>query len=379
MLITQIEEIQAYLPTSVYNEPEGLLSLTEDAEENYLLPILGRDLYNKVEETYQSLSAEYGGVLPSQIAKSDVTPEVRLVRLCQMPVIYFALANSTGLLAVSLNGGGGFNQVGTEGYDPASDKNISRFERDAYFKARRGIDRLLVFLEEDARSESPAFAGLWKRSGYFYLHGDLLFSTALDMNRFLNIDASREKFISLLPDIRYCQDNYIAPEVGEELLDAFIASATDGTILSPSSPDDANPPEDPGTEGGSGQPPVTEPQPDGTGQGGAVDPKVWRKAIDLLKMALAMFVENRRPEKQRRYSENEAMLSLRRAVNYIASHADSFGPYIKTSPLYREPDTSADVPSEGGVSSDSAPSAFDYDDPGNAIYVFGRGSALNRH
>lgn len=378
MLITQIEEIQAYLPPSVYEDPEGLLSLTEDAEENLLIPILGCDLYNKVDDIYQSLLSEYGGVLPSQIAKENVTPEVRLVRLCQKSVLYFTVANSSGLLSISLNGGG-FNKVGTVGYEPASDKDISRFERDAYFKARRGIDRLLVFLEEDARSESPAFAELWKRSDYFYLHGDLLFSTALDLNRFLNIDANREKFISLLPDIRYCQDNYIAPEVGEELLEAFIASATDGTILSPAAPDVPNPPEEPGTEAGGGQPPVSEPQSDVAGQGGAVDPKVWGKAINLLKMALAMFVENRRPEKQRRYSENESMLSLRRAVNYIASHADGFGPYIKSSPLYREPDTPEVATPDGGQEASAATSAFDYDDPGNAIYVFGRGSALNRH
>lgn len=378
MLITQIEEIQAYLPPSVYEDPKGLLSLTEDAEESLLIPILGSDLYNKVDDIYQSLLSEYGGVLPSQIAKENVTPEVRLVRLCQKSVLYFTVANNSGLLSISMNGGG-FNKVSTVGYEPASDKDISRFERDAYFNARRGIDRLLVFLEKDARSESPAFSELWKRSDYFYLHGDLLFSTALDMNRFLNIDANREKFISLLPDIRYCQDNYIAPEVGEELLDAFIASATDRKILFPEAPDDSNPPEESGTEGGSGQPPVTEPQSDGMGKVGAVDPKVWGNAIDLLKMALAMFVENRRPEKQRRYSENESMLSLRRAVNYIASHADSFGPYIKSSPLYREPDTQDSATPDGRDGSASAPSAFDYDDPGNAIYVFGRGSALNRH
>ncbi len=375
MLITQIEEIQAYLPTSVYDNPTGLLSLTEDAEENYLLPILGRDLYNKVEENYQSLLTDHGGVLPAQIKKEDVTPEVRLIRLCQMPIIYFALANSTGLLSVSLNGGGGFNQVGTEGYDPASDKSISRFERDAYFKARRGIDRLLIFLEEDARSSSSVFSEWWKKSEYFYLHGDLLFSTALDMSRFLNIESSREKFISLLPDIRYCQDNYIAPEVGDDLLEAFIASATDGTILSPVKPEEPDTP-----EGGEGeQPEGEEPvRTDIVGQDGGVNPRTWRKAIDYLKMSLAMFVENRRPEKQRRYSENEAMLSLRRAVNYISSHAEDFGPYVKSSPFYQESDEES-IASESQNANTNNQEAFDYEDPDNAIYVFGRGSALNRH
>lgn len=337
MILTQIEEIRAYLPTSVYSDPTGLLSLTEDAEENYLVPILGRPLYNEVEKIYKRLISDFGSVLPQSVSGNDLKLEVRLIRLCQMPVIYFALANSAGILSVSLNGGGGFNQVSTGGYEPADDKSISRFERDAFFKARRGIDRLLIFLEEDARSEKPEFSGLWKESDYFYLQGDLLFTTAIEFNRFLNIDNSREKFIALLPDLRYCQDTYLAPVVGEEFLDTLVGFCTAPSIVSDEE---------------------------------TMDPNVWRKAIDYLRMALAIYVENRLPEKKRRYSENEAVLSLKRATEYLSKNQGAFGEYIKKSPIYK--------PEEAILPVEEEVPRFDYSNPDNAIFVFGRG-CVNRH
>ena len=337
MLITKEEEISAYLPTSVHNSAEALLVLTEDAEENYLVPILGRSLYDKVVELYNELLTSQDSVFPQSMPEGKDTPESKLVRLCQMPSIYFALANSTGLLSVSLNDGGGFNQVSTNGYESADEKAIGRFERDAFQKGRRGIDRLLIFLEEDARSKEPKFSKLWKESSYFYQQGDLLFTTAIEMNRFLNIGLNRENFISLLPDIRYCQDNYLVPAIGDELMDALVQSCTDSTLL----------PE------------------------GDAATKVWRKAIDFLRMSLGIYVESRRPEKQRRYSENEATLSLVRAKEYIAAHQDEFGEHIKNSPLYTPPKGTTGA---GGV--EEAPK-FDNTDPKNAIFVFGGG--INRH
>lgn len=335
MLITQLEEIRAYLPTSADDSVDQLLLLTEDAEENYLVPILGRTLYNKVGEIYDRLITEHGSILPASIPKPNETPEIRFARLCQMPVIYFALANSTGLLSLSLNGMG-LHQASTSGYDPADKEVIARFERDAYFKARRGIDRLLIFLEEDARSETALFAESWKESSYFYQQGDLLLTTAIEMNRYLNIDSGREKFIAMLPDIRYCQDTYLAPAIGEELLDVLVRSCTDSSVL-------------------------PEPEKYAT---------VWRKTIEYLRMALSIYVETRRPEKQRRYGENESGMALARSKEYIAKHQDAFGEWIKESPLYTPPKQG------GGV--EALEPKYDFDDPTNAVNVLFR-KGMNRH
>lgn len=333
MIVTSIEELRAYLPSSVYQDDDSLLTLTEETEENVLVPILGRKLYEKVCTKYEELKLQYSGVTAAYIQGQDVTPEVRLVRLCQSPVVYMTLARSTGILNVSLNEGGGMNMVSTNGYDRPDKDSVNRFERDAFFKGRRGIDRLLLFLEEDAQSESPLFAEEWHSSRYFYKQGDLLFTTAIEMNRFIDIDESREKFISMLPDIRYCQNVYIAPILGEEFLQSFI------NLLA-------------------GKYKPTEPIAE-------KDLNVWNRAIDRLRMALALYVEARRPDKQRKYSENEASLALHQAKEYIQKHQQSFGDAILESPLYTPPAPPED-PGKG-CPSDYKP--FDDSDSDNSIMV----------
>lgn len=342
MIVTNTEEIRAYVPTSVYSGDQSLLTIMEDTEENILVPILGRKLYDKVCDDYAQAIKEYGGVTSVYVDKENITPEIRLIRACQLPVIYLSLANSTGILTVSLNDGGGLNQVYTDGYDKADEKAVSRFERDAYFKGRRGVDRLLIFLEEDACSQEPVFADLWRESRYFYLQGDLLFTTAIEFNRFLDIGESREKFISMLPDIRYCQNAYIAPEIGEDLTDALVKWCTrslKSDLFTSDNKDAVN--------------------------------AVWQKAVDKLRMALALYIESRRPEKQRKYSENEAAYSMTQARKYIATNQDSFGEFIKNSPLYVPPVAEA-------IQTENKPPVFDYDNPDNAIFVF-RPQAYNRH
>lgn len=340
MIVTSTDELSAYLPSSLYDRADSLLTLTEETEENVLVPILGRKLYETVCEKYQELLDEHGGVTAAFIQGNDVTSDVRLVRLCQSPVVYMTLARSTGILNVSLNEGGGMNQLTTTGFDRPDKDSINRFERDAFFKGRRGIDRLLLFLEEDAQSTEPQYAELWRTSRYFYKQGDLLFTTAIEMNRFLDIEESREKFISMLPDIRYCQNVYIEPVIGDDLLQALVDWCT-GRKESEAAADEQK-------------------------------AKVWNKAIDNLRMALALYIESRRPEKQRRYSENEASLSLHKAKDYIREHQDDFGEAIKTSPLYTPPEE----PKTEVWPDDYKP--FDDSNPDNAIMVM-RPTYPNRH
>lgn len=326
MILTTIEEIDAYLPTNRWKNAESLLSVIEEEEENYLVPVLGRELFRSIEEKYTKLLEDNGGITPEFIPKADIT--VRLIRTCQKAVLFFALVNNSGLLAVSLNPGGGMNQMGADGYDPADDKSVARFERDTWKKAHRNIDALLAMLEEDAQSNEPKFADLWKKSQYFYLKEGLLFSTAVLMDEYLSIEGSRERFIKLVPDIRYCQDVYLRPQVGDELMNAFIDTATANDVVEDSE-----------------------------------KMKSWRTALSRLRMALALYVENRQPKMRRPESLDEANMAIARALAFIRYRQDDFLPYIKSSPLYTPPPSEAEKPK-----ADETPMfSYDPNDPNNAV------------
>lgn len=317
MILTETQEIASYLPTSKWRDAQSLLSYTEEEESNVLLPVLGQELLDWLNEQYGHLVAEQGGVTSQMFPVEKVDDTVRLIRICQKVVLYMALANNSGLLTVSFNPGGGLNMVSADNFENADKETIARFERDAYKKAHRNIDAMLTLLERDARKEEPVFAGMWKKSRYYYLQSNLLITTAMQMQDYLDIKGSREKYIELVPDLKYCQSTYLTPQVGDELMKAFIASATNPDIVPTAS----------------------------KGNGGEEYLRMneeiqehWKEALDKLRASLASYAEHRNPKLRRGDSLSEADMSAARALDYIRLHQDSFMPYIKSSPLYVEPD-----------------------------------------
>ena len=63
---------------------------------------------------------------------------------------------------------------------------------------------------------------LWQESQYYYLHHDLLIATCADLQHYLDIYESREKFIRLLPDLHFIQDEYISEAIGEDTVQRLL-------------------------------------------------------------------------------------------------------------------------------------------------------------
>lgn len=347
MLLTERREIDIFLPTSVQESAESILTLAADAEETHLLPVLGRPLFDHVDELYQGISLDEEWFLPQN--RKNIPAEQKLIRLCQEVVVYMTLADNAGLFSVSLNDAG-LNTPSSQGYEEADEKRIDRFVKDAFKKGHRAIDRLLLFLEEDAQSSEPNFSELWKSSRYFYRNHDTLFTTAVEFNRYVNIDESREWFVKLLPDIRFCQDTHLAPQVGYGLMDALV-----GSLISP------------------------------TEDLGEKERKVWDTTIQKLRQALALHVEARTDklgrggsqnstktihDKQRRdTTRGEADLSLERAKDYIRNHQSVFGMAMEDSPLY-DKSLMGDAVAEDAIAEKPKPVMnYDPDADGNAVHA----------
>lgn len=297
MIFTERKEIEVFLPTSVLESSQSILTLAADAEETYLLPVLGRPLFDHVDELYQKVALNDDWYLPKNGKNAD--PGERLIRICQEVVLYMTLANNAGLFSVSLNDAG-LNTPSSQGYEEADEKRIDRFVKDSFKKGHRAIDRLLLFLEEDATSDEPKFAELWKKSKYFFRNHDTLFTTAVEFDRYVSIDESREWFVKLLPDIRFCSDTFLCPQVGYGLMNALLAYEVGD-------------------------------RPEGLADKEA---KVWSTTIQKLKQSLALYAENRNEKLRRKNSRSEADLSLERAKEYIRYNQHAFGDYILDSPLY---------------------------------------------
>ena len=332
MLLTTRQEIEIFLPTSVQESAQTILTRAAAAEESYLLPVLGRPLFNHVNKLYQDVTLDDDWYLPKNTEHTPASH--KLIRLCQEVVVYMVLANSAGLYSVSLNDAG-LNTPSAAGYEEADEKRIDRFVKDAFSEGHRAIDRLLIFLEEDATSDKPEFAELWKKSKYFYCNHDTLFITAVDFDHYVNIDESREKFVKLLPDIRFCQDTYLCPQLGYGLMEALIGFCT-------------------------GERKDTL---------GAKDAKVWTIVVDKLKQALALYTENRNEKLRRKTSRGEADLSLERAKEYIRNHQSAFGMAMEDSPLYNKELMGDAVPEDSLQEQPKPVLNYNPDDENNAVHA----------
>lgn len=374
MLITTENEIISLMPTARWDRPQQLFGYLEEEEAVALEPLLGNSLYqwmlgeyDRLRETYKDITATT--VRPTGKAKEDArlahvdvterldqiqqgkyretytTAEegekevpakdlatIRLIRICQQIEFYKMLSHKAGLLTVSFNEGGGMNMVTADGYETADEKRMERVVKDAYMSAGRAIDALLLFLEADAKG-AKRFAEKWSEADAFYLHKDLLFQTARVLNEYLDIRGDRMVYVSLVRDIRFCQNTYLKPRIGGKLLKAVVEWANTGHIE------------------------ITENTETDDGEAAVLSDSVAEELLSLLRTALAFYVEGRRTtttqttplsgsgtyatassQKEvklaRRDSMTDAQQAMAMACQFIEENLDALGDAVVGTPIY---------------------------------------------
>lgn len=381
MLVTTQNEIQSMMPTARWDKPQVLFGYLEEEEAVALEPLLGSRLYQHVLTEYDRLRQKYVDITattvrPTGKAKQDprlahadvterleqvaqgkyretyTTPEegekdvpatdlktIRLIRICQQIEWYRMLSHKAGLLTVSFNEGGGMNISSGESYDPADEKAKDRVVKDAWMSAGRATDSLLLFLEADAKGEK-LFTELWKEADAFYLHKDLLFQTAKVLNEYLDIRSERAVYVSLVRDIRFCQNTYLKPRIGGKLLKAVIDYANLGGTTAEHGTEGTGNPESPDTAADEAKAAALE------------------ELTELLRQALAFYVESRRTtitrtsltvstsvrgtgssiEKEERLARRDSMTDAQQAMamacDYIAENLEALGEAAVGSPIY---------------------------------------------
>lgn len=389
MIISTVTELDHLLPPNVSSRTERLFALIEQTERSQLIPVLGDELYNQVEQAYQEIVSghavdadEHPIAGPEDLCPSiqprQLTPMQQLIRLLQVPLVYLTLSNNAALLSVSLNDSG-LNMVSAEGYDSVRKEDREAFSRDCYMNAHKGMEQVLLFLERDAQSSSPVFLKHWMHATGFFLHNGLLLRTASEFSRYVNINDSRETFIKLLPDIHNMQQNRLRPELGDLLMNAFVQFSAFGPQPRPSHQEEI--PEQPSTFPTEELPSCVDESDDAffddlrpylpysrataSTPGEIFKLRVWIKALGMLRVALAYYVEYySRHFSRSQDSLNDAMAALERFSDFVASNTASFQGVIEQSPYYsapqlQEPEPQPESPRPDSVSACHSPYVHD--------------------
>ena len=283
----------------------------------------------------------------------------RLLLIAQRVVAFDALGRAIGMQAISVNNSG-INQMIADDY-PAPDKNgktIDLYIQTCNKEAHAALNQMLRLLEQwckepaepdgkpsgvvagmdgnaaatatvlsDSVAEKEEIVTLWKESRYYYLAAQLLIPSCETLQAYLNIYDSREKFIQLLPDLQFIQEEQIATSVGEDLMKAIVDYQTDGKL-----PEDA---------------------PAGLAALFSTVLHRLRKVVVALLAGRSLVLKYTKEQKVQFHDDGVRMFET--AINYLRAHQQDFPEdMVKNAPWYVAP-ASASVGTAGEAPATVAP------------------------
>ena len=349
MLITDIHELRFHFPGHAIDSIGPFVGVLDNSEHDFLMEKLGTPLYN-------ALCDYYDTHYPDNIESKNTSYFNRLLLLSQKAVAYDAMSRAIGMHIISVNNAG-VNIPTADDYGKVDLEAVKTFKNTCIKEAHAAINRLLQTLEEwckqfsvcsgstaatssssseEEPTELETIVTLWRKSRFYYLAATLLVPSATVLQAYWNIYDSREKFIQMLPDLRYIQEEIIAPAIGEEFCEALVNF---GFAL------------------------TDEPTP----------PNVITRTIHKLRKVMSVMTEHRtliiNTDKLRRQTaHDEAVRLLQSAIEYIQAHQGDFAidetiyAALQKSPIYIAPSSS---PSECPCQSQK----FRNNDRGSAMFV----------
>ena len=234
MIISTLKEFRLYVPSCAYDEFSSFQAQIDSSEQDVLKDKLGDALYDRLCEYYKTLSPDalYDDFTSGEYAKE---PWKMLLLCSQRIVAADAEARNIPKQQLSVNSMG-VNVASSKDYDAANEKQVDKAAQSYKADAMRDTNILLKMLEGWAKMETTnestlEIAELWKQSKYYYFCSGLIFSSHDVLSQYLNHFDNRYKFINLIPDIRFIQEEYLAEFVGPDLLAETMKDDTITNVL----------------------------------------------------------------------------------------------------------------------------------------------------
>lgn len=350
MLITTIEELRLALPTHAMDDISQISGFIQNSETDFLKEKLGDALYELLVAKYKQMDVEI--YLQKLTNNEDLSPWERLLMQCQRCVAFDAMGRAVSVQAISLNNAG-INVSTSDDYEKVDKATVDAYKSQCNKEAHAGVNYLLQTLEAmacrvkenetlecelpDDNNESKELSdveqeavivNLWMQSRYYFLAAGLLLPSASILQEYVNIYDNREKFIQLLPDLHYVQEEQLMPAIGEDFINYLVEVAMVGT-----------------------------------------EDKILSRIIYKLRKALASGLEARTTvlsikAARQQQAHDELLGYLKSIASYIQDHQEELSKNaleaLKSSPLYQEP--------VENINDHPKPKVFENKN-GNAIFV----------
>lgn len=277
MILSTNQELRLQIPSNAVDDVANLQGMLDNSEKDFLKPRLGASLYDRLCKYYASIE-------PSDFCDTVINgnytdnPWSELLVYAQRMVANDAMAQNVEKQVLSINGSG-INVASSSDFAAATKDQIAQGKGSFRETAMTSLNNMLSLLEgwarkvntpmpieaagdsaegstpSDGSNQGPSSEGtdsgndtateaetkrheaieeivtLWQESKYYYYHKNLLFPTCESLYPFLDIRDNRDKFIRLIPDMRFIQSEYLEEAFGEDFIHRLLQASEDDKML----------------------------------------------------------------------------------------------------------------------------------------------------
>ena len=277
MILFTNQELRLQIPSNAVDEVANLQGMLDNSEKDFLKPRLGASLYDRLCKYYASIE-------PVDFCDTVINgsytdnPWSELLVYAQRMVANDAMAQNIEKQVLSINGSG-INVASSSDFAVATKDQIAQGKGSFRETAMTSLNNMLSLLEgwakevntpmpietagDGTESSTPSdgsnqgsssegtdsgndtapeaetkrheaieeIVTLWQESKYYYYHRDLLFPTCESLYPYLDIRDNRDKFIRLIPDMRFIQSEYLEEAFGEDFIPRLLQASEDDKML----------------------------------------------------------------------------------------------------------------------------------------------------
>ncbi|NQU85267.1 MAG: hypothetical protein HQ541_05855 [Mariniphaga sp.] len=204
MLVKTITEIKTFVTIGVGNDVNRILPHISNAENAYIKPLLGTNMYDELQEFYDAVTP----VNPTVVQQAMIG----LLAKVQLSLVNLAYYVGFDTLSVLINDQG-FSRVESD-----RSKSLFKYQEEnlkATFKNNgfNGLDDVLVFIETNITH----FAEFKAQTNWTVLRQSFLPTVKVVQEIPFNLNASRLAFLNLKPSVSYIEDTLIKPLLGSTI------------------------------------------------------------------------------------------------------------------------------------------------------------------
>lgn len=277
MILFTNQELRLQIPSNAVDEVANLQGMLDNSEKDFLKPRLGTSLYDRLCKYYASIEpADFCDTIINGTYTDN--PWSELLVYAQRMVANDAMAQNVEKQILSINGSG-INVASSSDFAAATKDQIAQGKGSYRETAMISLNNMLSLLEgwakkintpmpietsgDNAEGSAPSdgsnqgsssegtdsgndaateaetkrheaieeIVTLWQESKYYFYHKGLLFPTCDSLYPYLDIRDSRDKFIRLIPDMRFIQSEYLEEAFGEDFIPRLLQADEDDKML----------------------------------------------------------------------------------------------------------------------------------------------------